>query len=364
MENSDTRIDALRGPATDTNDPFAVLVTPPPAFDEREVAELLRDQFDLGGKLSALPSERDQNFSLTVDTGAKFVVKISNPAEDPVVTDFQNRVLEHLSHVDLQTLVPTVLRATNGERIVSRTDIDGRSCAVRVLTWQYGVPLVSVEAASLGEPLGHCLADLDARLAGFSHPGQHYSLLWDVSNALQLAHHTNAIQDATKREMCERHLDRFESAIAPVMPLLRSQVIYNDMNPGNILVDPENTDRVVGIIDFGDIVHAPLIVDLAVACSYLCGASPDSLDDTHRLLSAYSSRISLEATEVELLFDLILTRLAIGIIIAHWRVAQFPGNKEYIMVSESRTSATLAWMAAQSRNQMSEQLANACGIRI
>jgi Ser/Thr protein kinase RdoA (MazF antagonist) len=63
-------------------------------------------------------------------------------------------------------------------------------------------------------------------------------------------------------------LAHFMQQVQPRLGGLRHQVIHNDLNPYNVLVDPQDHITTVGLIDFGDMVQAPLINELAVACSY------------------------------------------------------------------------------------------------
>ena len=75
-------------------------------------------------------------------------------------------------------------------------------------------------------------------------------------------------------------LDRFETRVAPVLPGLRAQVIHADMSLDNVLLGDDL--RVSGIVDFGDMTHAPLVCDLAVAIADVLHARPDAIDAAER----------------------------------------------------------------------------------
>ena len=78
--------------------------------------------------------------------------------------------------------------------------------------------------------------------------------------------------------MPERLLEGFERHAVPLLRGLRRQVIHNDFNPHNVLADAVDDTRIAGVIDFGDMVHAPLVQDLATACAYLKAiCSPPSI---------------------------------------------------------------------------------------
>jgi Ser/Thr protein kinase RdoA (MazF antagonist) len=95
-------------------------------------------------------------------------------------------------------------------------------------------------------------------------------LLWDVKHNSRLRPLLKHIEDDQRRELVQRLLDKFQEKTEPLLPKLRSQVIFNDLNPDNVLIF-DGTDRVSGFIDFGDIVYSPLVVDIAVGAAYLLG---------------------------------------------------------------------------------------------
>ena len=49
------------------------------------------------------------------------------------------------------------------------------------------------------------------------------------------------------------------------MLTLPAQTIHNDGHWGNVLCDPAAPDTITGVIDFGDQVEGPLVVDLATS---------------------------------------------------------------------------------------------------
>lgn len=74
---------------TQENDPFAVISEALPSFSEVDAIECLREHYGLDAAVSALVSERDQNFRVRSSDGAEYVFKIANAAEPAQVTDFQ-----------------------------------------------------------------------------------------------------------------------------------------------------------------------------------------------------------------------------------------------------------------------------------
>jgi hypothetical protein len=111
------------------------------------------------------------------------------------------------------------------------------------------------------------LGRFDAALKGFMHPGALRDLDWDIRKAGRSAERLHHVSSAEDRALLERFLARF-AKLAPRLATLRAAVIHNDANDWNVLVDPADQDRISGLIDFGDALHAPLIAEVAIASAY------------------------------------------------------------------------------------------------
>jgi Ser/Thr protein kinase RdoA (MazF antagonist) len=125
-------------------------------------------------------------------------------------------------------------------------------------------------------------------------------------------------------------LDRYDANVAPRWPRLRAQVVHGDLNLDNVLVD--DGGRLSGIVDFGDVGYTAQVGDFAIALASLMRGRP--IDDVFRIgriaTDGYQSRIPLEDEELEVLGDLVATRLAAIVVISAWRVARYPENAAYI----------------------------------
>jgi Ser/Thr protein kinase RdoA (MazF antagonist) len=103
------------------------------------------------------------------------------------------------------------------------------------------------------------------------------------------------------------------------------------MNQCNVIVDFNEDGLVIGMIDFGDMVYAPLVNDLAVAAAYQTIATGNLIQGTIHLLSGYQKEYPLNENELALLPALIINRITMTVIIGEWRGAQHPENKQYIL---------------------------------
>ncbi len=279
-----------------------------------------------------MPSERDQNFLLTNSGGEKFVLKISNGLEDAALLDAQNSVLKHLARrvSFCQRLVP----ALSGEESVSVQTPDGTHL-VRLVHYLPGVPLGEVKPQSneLLRDLGWKLGELDRALADFDHPAVHRDFHWDLANGNRiLSEFGGLIEDATLRELVSRC--RFE-----IEPDLRRSVIHGDANDYNVLVDPESM-RVVGLIDFGDMVYSYTIGNLAIAIAYVVLDKSDPVAIARQVVEGYKSEFVLTDQEMGVLWRFVLMRLGMSVCIAAYQQQQRPEN-EYLEISQKAIAANL-----------------------
>ena len=304
------------------------------------VAErLVQEHYGLKAAARRLSSERDENFLMSVADGPSFLLKLTNSAEDRQVTYFQTGALLHVAATDPGFPVPHLVPSRNGavSPVVATPDEPPR--VMRLLDYLVGEPLhTSARSATQAQNLGVMLARLDLALRGYSHPGQEHELRWDLSHAATLRPLLEAIADPARRALATGFLDRFERYALPLLPIMRTQVIHNDFQPSNILVDAVDADLIVGVIDFGDMVRAPLICDLAVASAYHVATAPEPLDFVVAMLMSYHRVLPLTAEELDVFFDLVATRLVLTAVITNWRVTLHPGNSAYIL-----RNAPAAW---------------------
>jgi Ser/Thr protein kinase RdoA (MazF antagonist) len=309
-----------------------------PVFSTSDAERVAWELFGVRGAARALDSERDRNFRLSAEgrgEGAReFVLKVANSAEDPAVLDLQTRALLHIAARDPALPVPRVLTTAAGAPSQVVAAPDGRRHVVRLLSYLPGAVLEEVpHPPQLLRNLGAILARLGRALRGFFHPAAGHELLWDVKLAARVREHVVHIEDAERRRLADRFLERFETRALPRLPGLRAQVIHSDVNRQNTLVDASG-EGVAGIIDFGDTVHAPLVNDLAVTVSEAMLGKPDPIAAAAEVVAGYHAVEALHEEELDLLLDLVAARLAVGVIISAWRVKDHPENRDYIAAGD------------------------------
>ena len=324
-------------------DPLHAISVPQPEFSEAQAKVVLAEKFGLQGELRSLVSERDQNFRVVTTDGEQFVFKIANRAEPGESTDFQIKALLHIEQAECEVPTPRIWRAIDGAD--STTIADGDSIYVcRVVSFLPGDLLSDIRTTpELAQHFGECVARLDIALADFEHVGQAQSLLWDLQRASQLREILHHIEDDALRGAASEGLDDFDKHVVPALPRLRRQVIHGDLNGDNVLAD---ANRIVGVIDFGDMMNAPLVMEVAVASAYLRPeeTEPEALALIGPFIGAFHSVLPLANDEIGLLYDLIRARLVATISILSWRAATRGADDEYSSQNLSGESDAAAFL--------------------
>ena len=322
--------------------------------------QLAAEHYGLSTTVHRLDSERDQNFRLRTADGRDYVLKIANPSEDRAVTNLQTEALVHLTAVDPTLPVPRIFPALNGANELEIGFDDGSTRVMRLLSFLAGKPFHTVESSPpLRRDLGQCAARMARGLSNFRHPGANHKLLWDLRHAAELRPLLDAVP-ADRRTLVERTLDRFETHALAALSGLPKQPLHNDLNPHNIVVDSTDHTRIAGIIDFGDMTSTARVVDLAVTAAYQVTAGDDPLAPACDMIGAYHAITPLDAVEIEILFDLIATRMVMTIVISSWRAIRYPGNREYILRNNAAAWGRLKAIADIPRAQARRQILSAC----
>jgi 4-aminobutyrate aminotransferase-like enzyme/aminoglycoside phosphotransferase (APT) family kinase protein len=336
----------------------SVLEARAPAFSAREAEAIARRAFDIQASAHQLESERDQNFRLRAKDGSEWVLKIANPAENPALLDMQTRALLHIAQVDPSLGIPRVKATPDGALFHEIDGADGRRFIVRVLTF---LPGQLLDDATLHPALARDVGAMAARLAralrGFFHPAARHELLWDLTQAPALRSQTHHIEDQVRRGVVEEVLDHFDVEVLPQLKMQRAQVIHNDVSGLNTLVDG---NHVTGVIDFGDLIHAPLVCDLAVPIAELTREHPDPIAAAAEITAGYHAVTALEDDELRLIFDIASTRCAMEVAVANWRVRDHPENNKYIMAGAPGAGAQLDRMREWGAERMYTALRRAC----
>lgn len=340
----------------------AVLTAPPAPVATDWAADLLQRLYGLQGQLKPLTGERDANFLLEpAGGGARCMLKLSHPDEDSVVADFQTQALLHVARTDPALPVQRLLPDRHGAPSVQIEDAEGRTRVARVFSYLEGLPMPQApRSAAQRTSVARMLARLDRALAGLEHPAAVRELPWDIQRADRVRPLLTHVTDPARRALAEAALAGFENRTKPRLATMRRQPIHNDFNLYNLLVDPADPARVAGILDFGDMVHAPLVDDLAVAASYHIDEQGDALATIAQFAADYHAVAPLTDAETGALLDLVRARLSMVVAISGWRAARQPENAPYLLRNNAVSWARLQACADLDPEQVQEAIHAAC----
>jgi Ser/Thr protein kinase RdoA (MazF antagonist) len=300
-----------------------------PSFSQAEALALAKREFGIAGTVSALASERDQNF-LIVGGREKFVLKIANTHDTPELLDFQNLAMRHVEESTAGCRVQRVVSSLSGGDVVRvRQSGTGRDHCVRLLTWIDGEVLAksATRGPALFESVGAGLGKIDAALCGFTHPAMHRVLQWDLRRAGMAREHARLLP-TPKRAHVERLFLQWEGID---WTALRHSVIHGDANDYNVIV---GAGSMVGLLDFGDMVYSATVCELAVALAYIMLGEHEPLEVAAQVTRAYQRHYPLLEAERTALYPLILSRLAMSVCYSAHNRARNPTDP-YQVVSEA-----------------------------
>ena len=331
--------------------------TTTPHFTVAEAVHIGKAVFGLTATAVALPSERDQNFLLTGAAGERHVLKIAKSDDDRAVLDFQNAALEYVAGRAPALAVPRLHPTSSGEPMSQARDRGGRGHFVRLIGWLEGAMYAAAAPhdAALLASLGTTVGELDRALQGFAHPAMHRELRWDLRHADQALAHLSLLppeQQAVVGQFMQawRNID---------WSALRHGVIHGDANDYNVLV---RGGLVVGLIDFGDLVHSAIACDLAIALAYAMLVQPQPLNAAASVTRAYHARFPLTGAEVAALYPLATARLCMSLCYAAYN-ARAKSDDAYQQVTAAPAWNLLRQLADAPPARALGAFRNVCGMQ-
>ncbi len=302
-----------------------------PQFDVDEAKQLARDYYGIEGEFQTLAGERDLNYRIAT-ADADYVFRIANEADDEDVVGFQVDALRHIRSRDPALPVPRVFADCDGAYLTRVTGQAGTSHLIRLVEYLPGVTALTVSLTRQAwRRIGELMGRMDVALASYYHPGARKNdHPWDTANCLRFEPLLEHIADIDARAIVGRAFDRFRNHVKARLDTTRHQIIHQDAHGGNVLVDPDNMDRITGLIDFGDMLYGPIVAEVAVAADTFEADTDDLLDVIADVAAGFDSEFPLTEDEVDLVFDVVTMRNALTAAVAASRNALSPDEPRHL----------------------------------
>jgi 4-aminobutyrate aminotransferase-like enzyme/Ser/Thr protein kinase RdoA (MazF antagonist) len=327
-----------------------------------EAARIAREHYGLEGVAHALAGEYDLNFRLETDQKT-FLLKIAAANSDRELLEYQNAVMNHISSRASQLKSQHVIANSSGD-LISKIVLEGETRLVRLLSYAPGRTLAATKphTRELLESLGERLAEMDVALGGFAHPLASRPYKWNLVQAEVMMPLLEQIDSESRRSIAEKQLNRFSSDLKSRIANLPAGVIHSDANDYNVIVTGTGFDaRVSSVIDFGDAVLSPIICDLAIALAYTMLGKPDPVASAAHVVRGYHRVRPLSEDELEVLYPLVLTRLAVSVCNSANEKRLRPDDA-YAVISEAPAWALLEHLEKIHENLATAIFRNACNL--
>ncbi len=326
--------------------PTPTSTTSPASLSEH--AELPRAEFGIEGELVPLSADRGATYAVVLNGALTHVVKIG-PAltdADRARLDLQAGFLRWARGTLGAVQIPLLVADRQGRGWHPHVSPDGSVTAVQVTTWVPGNPLSRCRDRTppLLRSAGRALASATVAMAGTpdslaagvgsAAPGDPFA--WDLPQATWIVPELERSPDPALREFVPM-ARRFVESSLPRVTRFPQQLLHNDWNDDNILVTralPHEEPQVTGLIDFGDMVWGPAVVELAVGLAYLMLDCTDPLAAACHVIEGYSEPRTLEDEELNLLWDLVRMRWALSAVHAASRRSG-PADNDHHQVSQA-----------------------------
>lgn len=335
---------ATRRGGTDAGLRFADPLAGRPVVSTGEAEALAEEHWGVAGTAAPLAGERDRNFLIEDARKQRFVLKVSTAGEEPERLDMHHALVQHVAARAPGIRLPTATPTLGGAARVS-VRFDGAAHLVRLFPYLEGRPLSGVpnRPKTLLDAAGRLLGRLQRALADFDHPGlDRQDLPWAPRSAPTVIEAAAAVFREDRDERADLYLrvvDRLLPRLAELLAL-PAGALHNDANDDNLLlaaVEPEDArPEDLALLDLGDAVRGPRIVEAANGALYLSLAAHEPLRAAAEVLAGFAAERPISGKEASLFRTAFAVRALVsgGIARLRRRDGADGGLDPYLLVSE------------------------------
>lgn len=326
-------------------------------------AQVVSDRWNLSGQYKILNSEFDFNFELIQSNDSKFIVKIMRLNCEKSFLDAQVSILEFLRKDGSELPIPKIIKSVSGKSYELAADLNNDERIIWVLEKIEGIMLSNVSPISknLMLDLGKKVASLDLASKKFTTDIDPPSNKWDLTKPLWIRDNVPDISDPELELIINEILDDFLN-ISDRLNHLPHYWIHNDLNDQNLLVGFLSNGQAFlsGILDFGDLSKSPTICNVAICSAYLLILPGIGLNMQLEFLRGYHSINPISEEELDILFTLIITRLAVSYVNSSIMAKDKPDDP-YVIISQ-KDSKNFLWNMVNGKNFFTARFRNICDL--
>ena len=214
---------------------------------------------------------------------------------------------------------------------------------VQLTDWFSDPPLHDVEVdRPLLRSVGETAAQVSIALEGLEPPVPSTHPWELVRTRESLIAALDEVRDVSVARLVRDALEVFDRRLAPLLPHLPWCVVHHDLHDSNLLVgsSPTGPRGITGILDFGDMVRAPRVAELAVAAAYAARNTEDPRGALIDVAAGWSSRLDLTPDESRALLPAAIARLAVNTAI--WASRMSGPRAEYARARAVGSTGALA----------------------
>ena len=350
-----------------------------PFLELDAVPDLVRQLFPVSSvsQCSTLVSYDDLNFVVEAtlenepqQQTRKFVLKVLNRRDSlhvPLV-EGMNSMMAFLHDQGLPC--PVSLRGRNGDQVILHGlphpnykaepgSSDLPMYAVRLLSYLPGTVLNSLpRQLEIYFKVGKFLGVLSRHLENFPpNPAiQTRDFTWALTHVLDCKSRVSVIKETEeKKQLVLDVLNAYEKKVVPTFQSLPRTYIHGDLNDYNILLEKVDGDdyEISGLLDYGDVVYSYRVCDIAIAMAYACIGKEDLFSLPGSILAGYQSSFPLSDAEFDLLYYLMIARMAQSATMGSYAYAQNPD--EYLLVHAAPAWKTMARLWEIPKHEVEEK---------
>jgi ethanolamine-phosphate phospho-lyase len=306
---------------------------------EKKIIHFLRANYDIRAVPGELEGYDDLNYLLLTDGIPAYILKLSSDMDHRSLIEAQHKILQILSGLKNYQF-PEFIMDKKGRFY----NTFGKDYIARVLTYIPGKFIAEVpKNEELLTNFGRFLGTMDLALTGHHDPvveARH--LPWDIRTFPELEIKLTSLKNKDLKKLIHYFIVQYKQVVLPLIPEMRVSVIHNDANDRNVLSEG---NRILGIIDFGDIAYTQTINELAIAGTYMAMDSNDPIEEILPLIKGYHEALPLKTAELSALYYLIAARLGISLIMSYLTKVRDPDNP-YVGLHEEKAARLLEnWIA-------------------